>query len=358
MTTSDPVTLLALDSGGIRGLSEVEILHELVHRLQWDTDSPEIPKPCEHFDLIGGSGTGGLLAVLLGPLRLSTAQAKVVYLKIVQAAFSKANGWPRPPELILKDPPHLVPLLKDTVRDALQDEDARMVDPSRGDKCKVLVCLNMIHTHQKPHLIRTYETNTSDSVNYRIWEVLRAILSCPGVLSVFDPEAQTYTDMVMPRNPDSCNPSEIVLDEAFIIFPERRLSCLVNLGTGYVGKQEYINPIDEFVKNISKECDRAAEEMSKRARELIQSETELPQLQPYGHGGSRKNPSFYYRFHVEIGLQGFEHSEWEKQLSGDTCSHTRVYIEQSDASYRVDEIITDSLIGKKPRIVLRKREGL
>ena len=30
----------------------------------------EIPKPCDHFDLIVGTGTGGLIALMLGRLRL------------------------------------------------------------------------------------------------------------------------------------------------------------------------------------------------------------------------------------------------------------------------------------------------
>ena len=30
-------------------------------------------RPCEHFDLIGGSGVGGLIAIMLGRLRMVTS---------------------------------------------------------------------------------------------------------------------------------------------------------------------------------------------------------------------------------------------------------------------------------------------
>ena len=47
--------LLALDGGGVRGLSSLIILERLMESI--DPDSP--PKPCDYFDIIGGTSTGG-----------------------------------------------------------------------------------------------------------------------------------------------------------------------------------------------------------------------------------------------------------------------------------------------------------
>jgi patatin-like phospholipase/acyl hydrolase len=47
--------LLALDGGGVRGLSALMILEQLVEAV--DPDAP--PKPCDYFDIIGGKSTGG-----------------------------------------------------------------------------------------------------------------------------------------------------------------------------------------------------------------------------------------------------------------------------------------------------------
>jgi patatin-like phospholipase/acyl hydrolase len=52
----------AIDGGGVRGVSQLEIMGEVMHRLNWDNDldGSDVGKlPCEHFDLMGGSGTGG-----------------------------------------------------------------------------------------------------------------------------------------------------------------------------------------------------------------------------------------------------------------------------------------------------------
>jgi patatin-like phospholipase/acyl hydrolase len=47
--------LLALDGGGVRGLSALLILQRLMEAI--DPETP--PKPCECFDMIGGTSTGG-----------------------------------------------------------------------------------------------------------------------------------------------------------------------------------------------------------------------------------------------------------------------------------------------------------
>ncbi|KAF2181363.1 FabD/lysophospholipase-like protein [Zopfia rhizophila CBS 207.26] len=58
-TAGQAVNLLALDGGGIRGVSELLILDEIMRRVQYDLDLPELPQPCDYFDLVGGTSTGG-----------------------------------------------------------------------------------------------------------------------------------------------------------------------------------------------------------------------------------------------------------------------------------------------------------
>lgn len=53
--------LLSLDGGGVRGLSTLYILKGLMMRLNNQRREASLPqvKPCEVFDLIGGTSTGG-----------------------------------------------------------------------------------------------------------------------------------------------------------------------------------------------------------------------------------------------------------------------------------------------------------
>ena len=58
---STGLCLLSLDGGGIRGLSTLYILKSIMDRLNNERKKSNLPplKPCEVFDLIGGTSTGG-----------------------------------------------------------------------------------------------------------------------------------------------------------------------------------------------------------------------------------------------------------------------------------------------------------
>ena len=60
------------DGGGIRGFSELLLIKGVMHRLMIGESNGRkkdgrallnnLPKPCDYFDLIGGTGTGGCAA--------------------------------------------------------------------------------------------------------------------------------------------------------------------------------------------------------------------------------------------------------------------------------------------------------
>jgi patatin-like phospholipase/acyl hydrolase len=83
----DHIRLLSLDGGGVRGLSELMILHRLMAAV--DPDSP--PKPCDYFDLIGGTSTGGLIAIMLGRLRMTVDECIAAYTSLSDRVFEKKS---------------------------------------------------------------------------------------------------------------------------------------------------------------------------------------------------------------------------------------------------------------------------
>ena len=70
MSSERPLRILALDGGGVRGLWEVLILKFLMKRLKFEAKLPKIPELWRYFDLICGTSTGGVLALMLGRLRM------------------------------------------------------------------------------------------------------------------------------------------------------------------------------------------------------------------------------------------------------------------------------------------------
>lgn len=68
------------------------IIQELMHRTYVEIEGKaprrdQIPKPADHFDLICGTGTGGLIAIMLGRLRLDLETCKEVYVRMTRGVF-------------------------------------------------------------------------------------------------------------------------------------------------------------------------------------------------------------------------------------------------------------------------------
>lgn len=74
--TSEPLRILSLgwfsysvralngfltfpDGGGARGISSLLILERIMERIRDVQHLDHVPRPCEHFHLIGGTSTGG-----------------------------------------------------------------------------------------------------------------------------------------------------------------------------------------------------------------------------------------------------------------------------------------------------------
>ncbi|KAL5438470.1 hypothetical protein PMIN06_010246 [Paraphaeosphaeria minitans] len=90
-----PLRLLSLDGGGVRGLSSLMVLDDLMEsiaqeekrlgrRLNNDTSAL---RPCDYFDLIGGTSTGGIIAILLSRLQLDCKQCINIYTKLAEQIF-------------------------------------------------------------------------------------------------------------------------------------------------------------------------------------------------------------------------------------------------------------------------------
>lgn len=86
--------ILVLDGGGIRGLSEIILLQEIMDRLSRERGCPEgtAIAPWEEFDMICGTSTGGLLAIMLGRLRMSLDSAEKAYKTLSERIFQPAHN--------------------------------------------------------------------------------------------------------------------------------------------------------------------------------------------------------------------------------------------------------------------------
>jgi patatin-like phospholipase/acyl hydrolase len=74
--SNEPLRILSLDGGGVRGISSLYILKGMMAQMRRikkaENQNEEVttPRPCDVFDLICGTSTGGLIALLLGRLEM------------------------------------------------------------------------------------------------------------------------------------------------------------------------------------------------------------------------------------------------------------------------------------------------
>ncbi|KAG6284494.1 hypothetical protein E4U46_007032 [Claviceps purpurea] len=134
-TKGPPLRILSLDGGGVRGYSMLIIVQELMHRtfVEAEGRAPrrhEIPKPCDHFDLIVGTGTGGLIALMLGRMRLDLETCKELYVRMTRVVFETDKtiaGIPYRSTLFKASK------LEEAIQQAVQEHTAHEKNGSRDD---------------------------------------------------------------------------------------------------------------------------------------------------------------------------------------------------------------------------------
>lgn len=324
--------LLSLDGGGIRGLSELIIIQTLMEQLRERLSLPRTPKPAEYFDLIGGTSTGGLIAILLGRLRLSAADAIQAYEELAEKIFSEKHFGPREGKFKAST---LEQTIKELVESSLGRSGAKMYDPDDNTDCKAFVCavsaLSVTET-TGPNCFRTYDV-LENSHNCEIWEAARATSAAPTYFSSIEigpPASKTrYMDAGLGYN----NPVKQVTAEAVTLFgSEAPVTCIVSIGTGLKKKTSYDKPgvvqkiaptkLAEVLQRIATNSEIIAEEMKRRCRNI---------------------PGIYYRLNVDHGLDSVELDEWKRMR--EVTEHTKSYLKLEDVKQQVKNIV-EALCGE------------
>ncbi|KAL6408074.1 kinesin light chain [Ilyonectria robusta] len=324
-TDDRPLCLLALDGGGIRGLSELMVLEEIMNRINHDLQTDDDVLPADFFDLIGGTSTGGLIALLLGRLRRSVPQARQDYARIAERVFS----LPRFYNKNTFDGKRLEEEVKRVLGEGRAEE--RMLDKAGG--CKVFVCsipLQDVKARAGPRLFRTYRVRENASFNCTIWEACRATSAAPSYFEPIKIGYESEEEMFVDGGLGTNNPIELVLEEARRVFPGRKVACVVSIGTGVADAITFpsspkTSPVKllNALKNMATESEATAEKIQVRFRHLKDT---------------------YFRFNVDRGLQDIGLEEW-KELSR-VRTYTDGYMKLDVVSEQIDKVVRALLVSK------------
>ncbi|KAJ5811278.1 hypothetical protein N7474_007579, partial [Penicillium riverlandense] len=305
----DQIRLLALDGGGVRGLSSLMILQQLMVTV--DPESP--PKPCDYFDMIGGTSTGGLIAIMLGRLHMTVDECIDAYTCLSNKVFEKKKH-----RVTMKgqiqgrfDTAKLERAVKQILSDRSFDPDTLLKD-SPNAPCKVFVCATSKQTTNTVCLTsyRSPRGGTHLLNSTKIWQACRAT---SAATSFFDPITigpfeEEFVDGALGEN----NPVYALWNQAQDVWgdqPWGKIQCLVSIGTGI----PTLKPVRDEILGIWSTLKELATETEKTAEQFRRDKSSLDEQ------------GRYYRFNVDHGLEhvGLEESKKKKEIAAAT-SRTRM----------------------------------
>ncbi|KAG0126432.1 acyl transferase/acyl hydrolase/lysophospholipase [Tuber indicum] len=218
----------------------------------------EVPKPCDYFDLVAGTSTGGLIAIMLGRLRMDVDACIIKYQKMSGDIFKRPWQFPGKPildayfkkpwfseEKLKRSIESVVELMISPQEKALLESqgvkfsDAPMADPCiipGVNTCNAFVCAVKVEDLTTA-LIRTYpQPSTSLSETCPIWAAGRATSAAPlyfppmKLVTPPSPVPTDFFDGAMRNN----NPIAEAKDEVFLAHRVESPRCVLSIGTGYL----------------------------------------------------------------------------------------------------------------------------
>ncbi|KAL0938197.1 phosphorylase superfamily protein [Colletotrichum truncatum] len=310
------------DGGGVRGISSLLILEHLMEEIRKTKGLEHVPRPCDYFDIISGTSTGGIISIMLGRLRMTVDECIREYRDVAQKAFTpkRKSILPASPSGVFSATA-LENAIKSTCRKFCPEEVCaarRQQSKPRTGTCPhgemkfrdgtctktVVLAITKDNVDAPPTLFTTYDTS-ADFRDCAIWQVARAT---SAATTFFKPigvgrDGVEFVDAGFGYN----NPCEILVNEARRQFPSRTNLQVLSIGTGL---GDVVDIGDTRMGII-----RALKSMATSSKKVAASMDEQ-------YGGSDQ----YFRFNVEKGLEDVVLSDWEK--ASKISAHTKNYIQE------------------------------
>ncbi|CEL59569.1 Calcium-independent phospholipase A2-gamma OS=Homo sapiens GN=PNPLA8 PE=1 SV=1 [Rhizoctonia solani AG-1 IB] len=322
-TSNRGLNILSIDGGGVRGLSALVLLEELMRRIQHleGLDSP--PRPHQYFDLIAGTGTGAVQACMLARLRMPVDLAIESYANLAKEVFSERKWFGSGTFKATKLKDSLTRITRNTTGNP--DEPLIESRPT-GTYCKTLVFAMSGHNMRAgiPIAFRSYPAASSQGPECTIWETLCATMAHPELFKSFEIGGSLLKQSFIDAGLGCNNPLSHILAEVKTLYPERQVASVISIGTGHTRtiripdrstmRQLLPTATIQAMKGIAEDAEKVAEDMARRFR---------------------STSGVYFRLSVDQGMQSVEMDRWD-QLS-EVAEHTRAYMRTLDVKQSIDK---------------------
>ncbi|KAH8803418.1 acyl transferase/acyl hydrolase/lysophospholipase [Xylogone sp. PMI_703] len=325
---STRVRVLCLDGGGIRGLSEILILKELMLQVQLHNGLDFTPEPWQCFDFMCGTSTGGLVAVLLGRLGKTLDECEALFREFGSKIFSGSSGM-RAARLAFKGSKHASEGLR-SIREM----------PKATARCYSFINIIMIirsyfHRFYLQTAVIAVSKITGQSELFRTYgvrarrdrySIVDACLATSAATTFFDPitiDGVEFVDGAFGNN----NPSAAALDELESVEwlqsmtdAVKEVGCFVSIGTGL--------PTFDHERSAvrSKFIPKGLTSVKDTADLCISIATDCYKEHLKVNNRYARRSEVYHRFDVERGLESVDLNESNEKSLQHISSVTRAHL--------------------------------
>jgi Patatin-like phospholipase len=393
--------VLCLDSGGVRGVSSLLILRELMakiaeheHQIEpkamTSKDSPMVEAahitppssektaylPCHYFDYVAGTSTGGLIAIMLGRMRMSVEDAIRHFEEISPRLYQHHNkpsvqAWR---SLLRPRSRSEGQKLNSTMQKIAPEETSLKSDSSM---CRTIICslqAKASRGSKVPYLFTSYGRNTFDTVSQdvpygiNLTPEVNSLGIAPTTLTIAS-MSRTVPTRSLSHPPDdvrllqvaratSCSPlyfepvrvGEYKYYDASISLSNPSLEVYreVNMDVAEDDSNQHLPAIDSFVSvgcgNSSHDAPNTffqrEKKLGKRALKLSKALSTSSEDVHYKMQALHDDTEAfsYYRFDAKTGLEGLRQLDPSNEpMHRRIKTATQCYIQEADVQKQLDD---------------------
>ncbi|KAF8602169.1 FabD/lysophospholipase-like protein, partial [Ceratobasidium sp. AG-I] len=293
----------------------------------------DIPFPFEYFDIMAGTGMGGVMLILMGRLKLSIDHTIEYCVEILERVF-KDRKW------LSRDSVFSATTLEAVIGEIVARHcgraDARMMNlEDQSDGCRVLVCTRTADAIRAgiTTCIRTYRVSANQGPDCTIVEAVRATTATPGMFKQAQIREHGVAVSYVGGGLECNNPTDRLLADMSMVFPERPVACVISIGCGqhHSGSVPHARIYDAFLPSkllrvmqaIATDCERTHQDLARR----------------FEHA-----KDVYFRFNTEHGIQDLNRADLTK-LPG-VQAHAQVYLQDASVNASMNSAVEAASLRK------------
>ncbi|KIM27322.1 hypothetical protein M408DRAFT_311186 [Serendipita vermifera MAFF 305830] len=291
-----------------------------MYRLNHDTRIEPPYRPCTVFDMIGGVGSGGFIAILLVIFGLTAEEASEEFANLsVNILDNHALDVETRTAALRK-------YVDDLLAKYKIDETTRLLDANdRSKGCKLAVVISYKNHVGSICILRNYSSRQDQTPNLTITEAVLATLAIPPFFNSTQVLKNASTFDYIGADWTLSNPTQEIVAEAHESFgAEEKVACLLSLGCGHAGI--FATPETSAISEWNRLLERLAMDGERKAESI---------------GSQMGRLGLYHRFNVRGGLERAGRMA-NMMNPGVIMQHTQAYLGELQVSQQI-EVCTNAL---------------